>query len=79
MKIRWSLNCPMCHTELEVHTFDRAVEDLAMNIVAADAIAYAAEEPVFDARDLPGRITDEERILIAEALEDSGLFTREAR
>ncbi|MFE3105914.1 cupin domain-containing protein [Nocardia tengchongensis] len=54
------------------------VEDLAMNIVAADAIAYAAEEPVFDARDLPGRITGEERILIAEALEDSGLFTREA-
>ncbi|MFF0614029.1 hypothetical protein ACFYUD_35725 [Nocardia tengchongensis] len=54
------------------------VEDLAMNVVAADAIAYAAKEPLFDARDLPGRITDEERILIAEALEDSGLFTREA-
>lgn len=63
---------------LMAETSAEPVEELAMDVVAADAIAYAAEQAVFDARELPGRITDEERILIAEALEDSGLFTREA-
>jgi hypothetical protein len=52
------------------------VEELTVDVIAADAIAYAAKEPVFDVRDLPGRITDEERIFIGEALEDSGLFTK---
>jgi hypothetical protein len=55
-----------------------SVQELAVDVIAADAIAYAAKEPVFDARDLPGAITDEERTFIAEALEDSGLFTRTA-
>jgi hypothetical protein len=54
------------------------LEELTVNGLAADAIAYAAKEVEFDARDLPGRITDEERIFIAETLEDSGLFTRAA-
>jgi hypothetical protein len=54
------------------------LEQLAVDVLAADAIAYVANESVFDVRDLPGRITDDERALIAEALEDSGLFTRAA-
>jgi len=63
---------------LIVETPDEPVDELAINLIAADAIAYAAKEPVFDVRDLPGNITDEERIFIAEALEDSGLFTKVA-
>jgi hypothetical protein len=54
------------------------IEELAVDVVAADAIAHAAKEPMFDVRDLPGAITDEERTFIGEALEDSGLFTKVA-
>jgi hypothetical protein len=63
---------------LMAETPGEPVEELAMDVVASDAIAYATTEPVFDARDLPGPITDDERTEIAEALEDSGLFTRTA-
>lgn len=56
----------------------QTVEELAMDVVAAEAVAFAAKETVFDVRDLPGAITDDERTLIGEALEDSGLFTRQA-
>jgi hypothetical protein len=63
---------------LMAETAEEPVEELAMDVVAADAIAHVAKEPVFDVRDLPGRITDEERILIGQALEDSGLFTKAA-
>lgn len=54
------------------------VDELAMDVVAAEAIAFATHEQVFDVGDLPGPITDEERTLIGEALEDSGLFTKVA-
>jgi hypothetical protein len=63
---------------LMAETAEEPVDELAMDVVAAEAIAYAAGEPMFDVRDLPGRITDEERILIGQALEDSGLFTKAA-
>jgi hypothetical protein len=54
------------------------LDELTADALAADAIAYAAKEPVFDVRDLPGRLTDDERTQIAETLEDSGLFTKAA-
>jgi hypothetical protein len=63
---------------LMAETPGETVEELAMDVVATDAIAFAAKEPVFDARDLPGGITDVERTVIAGALEDSGLFTKVA-
>jgi hypothetical protein len=63
---------------LMAETPDEPVDELAIDVIAADAIAYATKEPVFDVRDLPGSITDEERTFIAEALEDSGLFTKVA-
>lgn len=55
-----------------------AVEELTVDVVAAEAIAFIADEVAFDVLNLPGPITDDERIEIAEALEDSGLFTRTA-
>jgi hypothetical protein len=41
---------------------------------ARDAIAFCARMPRFDVRDLPGRLTDDQRWEIAEALEETGLF-----
>ena len=57
---------------------EASVDELAMDVIAADAVAFAAQEQVFDVHDLPGAITDEERTFIGEALEDSGLFTKVA-
>jgi hypothetical protein len=53
-------------------------EELTVDTIAAEAIAYITREQVFDALDLPGSLTDEERTQIAETLEDSGLFTKAA-
>ena len=52
---------------LMVETQDEPVDELAMDMIAAEAIAYAAKKPMFDVRDLPGRITNEERTFIGEA------------
>ncbi|MEV7119771.1 hypothetical protein [Kitasatospora griseola] len=53
------------------------VEELAMSRVARDALAFAARTNAFDVRQLPGSLYEDERRMIAEALEDSGLFTRD--
>lgn len=63
---------------LMVETQDEPVDELAVDVIATEAIAYAARTPMFDVRELPGRITDEERTFIGEALEDTGLFTKVA-
>ena len=47
--------------------------------VAREAIAFCVGAPQFDAQELPGRLTDEERWAIADALEETGLFTLAAR
>jgi hypothetical protein len=51
-------------------------EELAINGIAREAIAFAAKETLFDVRALPGMLSDEERVAIGESLEDTGLFTR---
>jgi hypothetical protein len=61
---------------LMVDAPEKPVDELAMDVIAAEAIAYVAEEAAFDVRHLPGAITDDERTIIGEALEDAGLFTR---
>ncbi|MCZ8382667.1 hypothetical protein O6P37_27730 [Mycobacterium sp. CPCC 205372] len=60
---------------LVAETAGEPVEELTIDAVATEAIAFAARRQAFDARELPGPLTDEERITIAEALEDLGLFT----
>lgn len=64
---------------LGVETPEGWVEELAMSRVARDALAFAARTEVFDVRQLPGDLYEDERRMIAEALEDSGLFTRDTR
>lgn len=60
---------------LGVETEGGWVEELTTSRVAREAIAFCVGAPQFDVHDLPGRLTDEERWTIAEALEETGLFT----
>jgi hypothetical protein len=54
------------------------VEELAVSNVAREAIAFCVRTPRFDVLQLPGCLTDEDRWALAEALEDTGLFTIDA-
>jgi hypothetical protein len=63
---------------LGVETRHGWVEELAVTSVAREAIAFCVDTPRFDVADLPGNLTDEERWSIAEALEETGLFTLSA-
>lgn len=60
---------------LGVQTERGWVEEFTLSRVAREAIAFCAGAPQFDVHELPGHLTDEERCAIAEALEETGLFT----
>ncbi len=60
---------------LGVETERGWVEELTVSRVAREAIAFCVDAPQFNVHELPGRLTDEERWAIAEALEEAGLFT----
>jgi hypothetical protein len=60
---------------LGVETQRGWVEELAVSRVAREAIAFCIGAPRFDVLELPGCLTDDERWAIADALEESGLFT----
>jgi hypothetical protein len=62
---------------LGVETPHGWVEEVTMSPIARDAIAFCASTSRFDVLELPGHLTDEERWAIAEALEETGLFTIE--
>jgi hypothetical protein len=64
---------------LGVETERGWVEELTLSRVARESIAFCVGAPQFDVQELPGRLTDEERWAIAEALEETGLFTLAAR
>jgi hypothetical protein len=63
---------------LGVETQRGWVEELAVSRVASEAIAFCVNTPRFDVLELPGSLTDDERWAIADALEESGLFTVDA-
>jgi hypothetical protein len=73
-----SCRCAGDMVALDVETFNGPIEELAINDVAREAMVFAAKEPLFDVRALPGNLSDEEREAIARALEDTGLFVRVA-
>ena len=52
------------------------VEEFAIDDVAREAMAFVAHEGMFEVGAIPGNLSDEERIAIAEMLEESGLFSR---
>jgi hypothetical protein len=61
---------------LEVETPTGLVQEFAISSEAHDAIAFVTREATFEVRALPGNLTEEEQIAIAEALEETGLFAR---
>jgi hypothetical protein len=61
---------------LNAGTSNSTVEELVIAKKARDTIAFIINEPIFEVCALPGGLTDDEKIAIAEALEESGLFTR---
>jgi hypothetical protein len=64
---------------LYVETPDGSTKALTMHGAARAAIAMAATESSFDVCELPGNLSGEEQILVAEALEKSGLYKRRWR
>ena len=60
---------------LGVETEGGWVEELTVSRVAREAIAFCVAAPYFDVQDIPGRLTDDERWALTEALEETGLFT----
>ena len=61
---------------LDAHSASGPVEELVITDKVTDTIAFIVKEPSFEVRELPGDLTDDERTVIAEALEESGLFIR---
>jgi len=64
---------------LEVETPEGPVDEIVLGDeghAARAAIDFIAREPVFELRALPGDLTREEQLLLGEALEETGLFTR---
>jgi hypothetical protein len=61
---------------LRAETPRGSVEEFSIDDVARDAIAFVAHESMFEVGAIPGNLSDEERIAIAEMLEESGLFSR---
>ena len=64
---------------LDVETSSGWLEEFVINDLACEAMAFAAKEPMFEVRAMPGNLSDEERETIAQALEDTGLFVRVAQ
>jgi hypothetical protein len=59
---------------LGVETPSGWIEQLRMSQLAREAVAFCANTHMFTVRELPGRLTGQERCEIAEALQDSGMF-----
>jgi hypothetical protein len=52
-------------------------EEFSVSNLAREAIVFIVGQQRFDVRSLPGNLTYNERILIAETLENAGLFREE--
>lgn len=64
------------HVVLSVQTPQGWVDEFMINPVARDAMRFVAKEPTFEVQSIPGPLTQTEKIALAEALEESGLFER---
>ncbi|WP_214406211.1 hypothetical protein [Pseudonocardia lacus] len=63
-------------TALYAHTASGPAQELVVNDVARAALLVAAREKTFAVDDLPGGLSTDERTSLADALEETGLFTR---
>lgn len=64
---------------LGVETERGWVEELTVSRVAREAIAFCVDTARFDVHEIPGHLTDDETRALAEALEETGLFTLATR
>lgn len=61
---------------LDAETPQGPAEEFAISEMAREALAFIAREAMFEARAIPGNLSEAERLIIIEALEDTGLFAR---
>jgi hypothetical protein len=61
---------------LHAETSSGVLDGLVMNDAGRAALVFATQALSFDVRELPGSLTDEERAMVAEALETTGFFRR---
>ena len=71
--------CQHGFVSLNVETPNGCREELVMSDIAREAIAFVSREQVFEVHQLPGSLSQDERIAIGEALEETGLFRRGER
>lgn len=87
IETHWVLERIHPDLELSWHTHDHRVtllaqtddethEELSIDNVAQQAIAFAAAHRSFDVQDLPGELSISERCELGDALEQTGLFRR---
>jgi hypothetical protein len=69
-------DCIEGRARLCIDTPRGAVAQLAASALALPALRFAARQAHFDVAALPGDLDRDERLALAEALEDSGLFKR---
>jgi hypothetical protein len=69
-------SCEESTVSLAVETPNGYREELAMSDVASQAVAFLEKRHVFDLRELPGHLSQNERIEIGLAVEEAGLFRR---
>jgi hypothetical protein len=55
------------------------VEDFVIDEVARDAVAFVTTAAAFQVAQMPGNLSGEERVMIADGLVESGLFSRRAQ
>jgi hypothetical protein len=75
-KLELQCHCMGNRVTLSVMMPKMPLQILTVNAIAKDAINYVTREQTFDADLLPGDLTRQERHMLAEALEETGLFKR---
>jgi hypothetical protein len=69
-----SCHCAGRNVSLNAHTAQGISQELIMNDIARDTIEFVAKQYIFDVYTLPGKLSNEERSIVGEALEETGLF-----
>jgi hypothetical protein len=71
-----SYRCADGMVGLHAETPNGDVEEITVDAIARESIAFVTRERVFRVADLPGKLSHEERVMIADALVETGLYER---
>jgi len=61
---------------LDIETPNGREEEFAIPVEFTKAMAFIAEEEAFEVQRIPGNLTDDEKLALADVLEQTGIFTR---